>query len=222
MSETEVRPQNQPENLHDLLGGYRSAIDATVGPLAYVAGYLAGGRSIAIGAIAAGVITVAIGLFRWRRGGKLTAVLLGALGVGVAATIALYTGRGSDFFLARLGSNVVSALAWSISIVARWPLLGVVVGGVLGQKTRWRRDPWLLRGYQRASWVWVAQYAVRIAVFTPLWLADATTALGLTQAALTWPLVAACLAVSWWVLRRSLPEDHPGIRHPLPPPDPTP
>jgi hypothetical protein len=132
----------------------------------------------------------------------------------VAATIALYTGRGSDFFLARLASNVVSALAWAISIVARWPLLGVVVGGVLGQKTQWRRDPWLLRGYQRASWVWVAQYAVRIAIFTPLWLADATTALGLAQAALTWPLVAACLAASWWMLKRSLPVGHPGIRHP--------
>jgi hypothetical protein len=31
---------------------------------------------------------------------------------------------------------------------------------------------------------------------------------------LTWPLVAACLAVSWWVLRRTLPPGHPGLRHP--------
>lgn len=211
MTDTETRR----ESLHDLLGGRTSAVDATVGPLAYVAGYLLGGKSIALGAAAAGVVTVAVGLWRWRRGGKLTAVLLGALGVGIAATIALYTGRGSDFFLARLASNVVSALAWSVSIVARWPLLGVVVGGVLGQKTRWRRDPDLLRGYQRASWIWVAQYAVRIAVFTPLWLADAVTALGVAQAALTWPLVAACLAVSWWVLQRSLPPGHPGLRHPV-------
>ena len=40
----------------------------------------------------------------------------------------------------------------------------------------------------------------------------------------TWPqrlliafncvLVAACLAVSWWVIRRSLPPGHPGLRHP--------
>jgi hypothetical protein len=134
--------------------------------------------------------------------------------VGVAATIALYTGRASDFFLARLATNVVSALLWAISIVARWPLLGVIVGLVLGQKTKWRRDPALLSAYQKASWIWVGQYAVRIIVFTPLWLADATAALGIAQAALTWPLVAACLALSWWVLRRSLPEGHPGLRHP--------
>jgi len=31
---------------------------------------------------------------------------------------------------------------------------------------------------------------------------------------MTWPLVVATLAVSWWVIRRSLPEDHPGLRHP--------
>jgi hypothetical protein len=32
--------------------------------------------------------------------------------------------------------------------------------------------------------------------------------------ALTWPLVAAALAVSWVVVRRSLPAGHPGLRHP--------
>src|SRR5207342_239819 len=130
----------------------------------------------------------AIGLWRWRNGGRLTAVLLGALGVAVAATIALYTGRGVDFFLPRLASNVASVLAWALSIAARWPLLGVVVGVVLGQKTRWRRDPDLLRAYQRASWVWVGQYLIRVIVFTPLWLAGQETALGIAQAALTWPL----------------------------------
>ena len=58
---------------------------------------------------------------------------------------------------------------WSLSIALRWPLLGVVVGAVLGQKTQWRRDPALLRAYQRASWVWVCQYLIRLAAFLPLW-----------------------------------------------------
>jgi hypothetical protein len=203
------------ESLHDILGGRTSAIDATAVPLAYVAGYLLGGRSIWIGSGTALAVTVAIGLWRWRNGGRLTAVLLGALGVAVAATIALYTGRGVDFFLPRLASNVVSVLVWALSIAARWPLLGVVVGVVLGQKARWRRDPDLLRAYQRASWVWVGQYLIRVLVFTPLWLAGQETALGIAQAALTWPLVAACVALSWWVIKRTLPEGHPGLRHPV-------
>lgn len=204
----------RPESLHDILGGRTSAIDATAVPLAYVVAYLLSGKSIWIGSFAALAVTVAIGLWRWRHGGRLTAVLLGALGVAVAATIALYTGRGVDFFLPRLASNIVSVLVWSLSIAARWPLLGVVVGLVLGQKAKWRRDPALLRAYSRASWIWVAGYVLRVAVFLPLWLAGEETALGVAQAVLTWPVVAASIALSWWVIRRTLPDGHPGLRHP--------
>jgi hypothetical protein len=42
-------------------------------------------------------------------------------------------------------------------------------------------------------------------------------ALTAARAALTWPLVAACVAVSWWVIRRTLPPGHPGLRHPVEP-----
>jgi hypothetical protein len=47
-----------------------------------------------------------------------------------------------------------------------------------------------------------------------LYLADQVVALGAARVVLSWPLVALCLAASWWVLRRSLPPDHPGLRHP--------
>jgi hypothetical protein len=79
-----------------------------------------------------------------------------------------------------------------------------------GQRTRWRRDPDLLRGYRRASWVWVGQYLLRLAVFIPLYLAGRVYALGIARVALTWPLVVACIALSWPVLRRALPPGIPG------------
>lgn len=102
------------------------------------------------------------------------------------------------------------------SIGFRWPLLGVVVGTLLRQGKKWRQDPDLVRSYGLASWVWVGQYAIRLAVFIPLWLIDAVVALGVAQVVLTWPLVAVCVLTSWWVLRRTLPADHPGLRHPRP------
>jgi hypothetical protein len=140
---------------------------------------------------------------------------VGLLGVAVAALVALYTGRAADFFLIQIVTNAASALAWAVSIVIRWPLLGVVVGTLLGQRTAWRRDPDLLRGYQRASWAWVAQYLVRLAVFLPLYFADAVIALGIARVVLTWPLVAVCVAVSWPLVRTALPDGHPGLRHPV-------
>ncbi|WP_127502683.1 DUF3159 domain-containing protein [Actinoplanes solisilvae] len=207
----------QPESLSTLLNGRRAALDATLPAAGFVIGWLAAGQSIWAGAGVAVASALGVSIYRLRRGEKPRAVLIGLLGVCVAALIALRTGRAEDFFLIQLFSNAASALAWAVSIVIRWPLLGLVVGGVLGQRTRWRRDPALLRSYSRASWVWVLQYVVRVAVFLPLYAAGQVFALGVARVALTWPLVAACLAVSWWVIRRTLPEGHPGLRHPVAP-----
>lgn len=209
--------RDRPESLADLLGGRRGGWDATVPPVAFGAGWVLGGGSVWYGVLAALVVGVAVAGWRLRRGDRLGSVLLGLLAVCVAALVVLRTGRASDFFLLQLVSNAASALAWLVSIVLRWPLLGVVVGTLLGQRGRWRRDPDLLRAYRRGSGVWVGQYVVRLAVFLPLYAADQVVALVAARVVLTWPLVAACVAVSWWVIRRTLPSGHPGLRHPVAP-----
>lgn len=202
------------DSLMRLLGGRTSAIDASVPPAAFGLAWLVSGESIVVGGAAALLVGAAIGVWRLTTGARPLAVLVSLLSVVVGTVIALRTGDAVDFYLLRVGSNAASALAWMISIAVRWPLLGLVVGTVLGQRTRWRKDPELLRAYNRASWVWVGQYVVRLVVFIPLWAIDAVVALGIAQLVLTWPLVAVCIVCSWWVLRRSLPDEHPGIRHP--------
>jgi hypothetical protein len=200
--------------LKELLGGRRGAVDASIPPAVFVLGWLVSGRSIGWGAAAAIAAGVLVGVWRLVRGRRVTASVAGVAAVAMAAFVALQTGRAEDFFLVQLLSNVASALAWALSILIRWPLLGVVVGLLLGQKTRWRRDPALVRAYGRASWVWVAQYVVRVVVFGLLWWSGWVVALGVARVALSWPLVAATVAVSAVVLRRALPSDHPGLRHP--------
>jgi hypothetical protein len=214
-SASPLATDTKPESLARLLGGGRGAVDATVPVVAFVGVWLGTGQSVLWGALAAIATAAGIAAWRLRTGRRPRAVLVGVLAVCASALVALYTGRAEDFFLIQIFSNAASAVAWALSIVLRWPLLGVVVGTVLGQKTRWRRDPVLHRAYSRASWVWVCQYLVRLAVFIPLWAAGSVTALGVARVALTWPLIAACLAVSWWVLQRALPADHPGVRHPV-------
>jgi hypothetical protein len=204
------------QSLATLLGGRRGALDATAPAAAFVAAWLISGRSLGWGAGAALVTGGAVAVLRRRRGDRPLAALLALLGVLVAVLIALYTGRAADFFLAQLVSNLASALVWAISILVRWPLLGVIVGGLLGQRSTWRRDPALLRAYTLASWVWVGQYLLRLAVFTPLWVIDSVVALGIARIVLSWPLVAACVAASGAVLMRALPAGHPGLR-PVPP-----
>lgn len=210
-------------SLAELLGGRRGALDASVPALAFVVGWLVADQvgleaehwgPIHCGSAMAVAAALGVAGLRLRRGHRPRAVLIGLLGVAVAVLVVLRTGRAVDFFAVQIATNAASALAWAVSITIRWPLLGVVVGTLLGQRTRWRRDPDLLRGYSRASWVWVAQYLVRLAVFLPLYAADQVVALGIARAALTWPLVAACIAASWPLIRSALPAGHPGIRHP--------
>jgi hypothetical protein len=205
--------------LAEVLGGRGGAVDATVPVVAFVGAFAiadaSGWASPVVWAAGAAVLVGAVvAVVRLVRGGRPRAVLFGLLGVAVAALVAMYTGRAVDFFLVQIVSNAASALVWAVSIVVRWPLLGLVVGTVLGQRTRWRHDPDLVRGYQRASWVWVGQYLVRLAVFIPLYAADAVVALGIARTVLTWPLVALCVALSWPVLRSALPPGHAGLRHP--------
>jgi len=196
-----MTPGTEGESLADLLGGRRGAVDASLPPVAFVLGWALSAQSVGVGVGVALAVALAIGAWRLRQGRRPRAVWVALLGVAVCALVVLRTGRAQDFFALQIATNAASALAWTVSIVVRWPLLGLVVGTVLGQRTSWRRDPALLRGYQRASWVWVLQYAVRLAVLVPLWAAGQVVALGLARAALTWPLVAACLALSWWVRR---------------------
>jgi hypothetical protein len=218
------KPDVSGSSLADVLGGRTGALDAGIPAVAFVTAWAVAGVVVPPGdgsstagvlwgagaAFAAGVVLAGVRLARGRRP---AGVALGLLGVVVAALVVLYTGRAADFFLLQIASNAASALVWVASIAVRWPLLGVIVGLALGQKTRWRADPDLVRGYSRASWVWAAQYLVRLAVFIPLYRADQVFALGIARA-LTWVPVVVCVALSWPLMRTALPDDHPGIRYP--------
>jgi Protein of unknown function (DUF3159) len=216
-STTPAEPRNpaRDDDLRVLLGGRRGALEATLPALVFVA---AVALEVPLGpALGAAVLTaVLVAALRWRQAQSMRAGLLGLFGVLIAAVVVLRTGRAVDFFAVQIVSNLASAVAWTLSILLRRPLLGLVVGTVLRQGPRWRSDPDLLRGYGRASWWWVWSYLLRVAVFVPLWAADQLVALGVARVVLSWPLIAAVLALSWHTLRRALPPGHPGLRHPVP------
>lgn len=209
------------DTLVSLLGGKRGAFDATAPLVVFILTWILGNHSIAWAAGASLAAAAVIALVRLRQRKKPRAVVLGLLSVSVACLIVLYTGRAQDILLPRIVSNAASALVWAGFIVFRRPLLGLIVGGLLGQKTRWRRDPDLMRAYSAASWVWVGMYVLRVAILTPFWNSDsddlAVIGGGVAQVLLSWPLLVLCLLVSGWVMKVVLPNDHPGLRHPADP-----
>ena len=209
MSQTQV---SNP--LHDLLGGRRGALESALPSVVFVIGYLASGSDLRLALAAALLAAAALATARLVRREKPVRVVGGLAAVAVAAVVAARTGNAADYFLPSLLANVASALVWAASILARWPLLGVIIGFAVGQKTMWRADPDLMTAYSRASWIWAASFLVRAGVNTPLYLSDNLVGLGVSRVLLGWPMVLVVIAASWWVIRRSLPDDHPGIMHP--------
>jgi hypothetical protein len=200
--------------LHDLLGGRRGAIESALPSVVFVTGYLLSGSQLAIGLVLALATAAVLAGLRLIRRENPVRVLGGLAAVGLAAVVAARTGNAADYFLPSLLANLASAGVWAFSILIGWPMLGIVLGFALGQKTRWRSDPDLLRAYGRASWIWAASFLVRAGVNLPLYVTDNLVGLGLSRVLLGWPMVLGVIALSWLVIRRSLPEDHPGIMHP--------
>jgi Protein of unknown function (DUF3159) len=178
-------------------------LDAALPLALFTVVYTALGRNLTLSlwvAVAAGAV---LALIRLLRRDPLQNVLAGFLGVGIAAFLAARTGRPEDVFLPGLLINVGYGLAFLVSILVRWPLLGVFVGLVSGQGMSWRDDPNLLRAYARASAVWAGMFALRLAVQVPLYLAGEEQLGWLAGArlAMSWPLFLLVAYVSWLIVR---------------------
>jgi hypothetical protein len=209
--------QSDAHPLSALIGGVRGALESILPPLAFVTTYVAlGGDSeeALTWAIAAAVV-LALGFAAWRLAERKrpTRVLGSLLVVALGAYIAARTGSAAAFFWPRVLLNVLSALAFAVANVFRWPLLGVIIGPIVGTGMKWRKDPDLLRAYSRASWLWVLLNLVRAAVLFPLIEANALWGLA-ASGAFFYLLVLATVFASWAIIKKSLPEGHPGIRQP--------
>lgn len=200
--------------LHRLLGGWRGGLESAAPSVLFAVTYVFGGARLATALIVAVCAAAVLAIARLIRREKPVRVIGGLLAVGVAALVAARTGSAADYFLPSLLANAVSALAWALSIMVGWPLLGVILGFALKQGTSWREDPDVVRAYGRASWIWAASFVVRAGVQLPLWLSDNVAGLGIARLVLGWPMVLGVIAASWWLIRATLPPDHPGILHP--------
>ncbi|MEZ5115741.1 MAG: DUF3159 domain-containing protein [Candidatus Nanopelagicales bacterium] len=200
--------------LNVLLGGPYGAVESAAPSVVFVTAYLVSGSDLTVGVVSALATAAVLATVRLVRRERPVRVVGGLLAVSVAALVAARTGNAVDYFLPSLLANAASALAWALSILVRWPLLGVIVGFVLRTGTAWRGDPDLVRAYSRASWIWTASFVLRAGVQVPLYLHDQLVGLGVARVLLGWPLVLGVIAASWWVMRRTLPPDHPGLNHP--------
>jgi hypothetical protein len=206
VSETRRNPASElttdrPPSIADAVGGPLGVAESIVPAAAYVLTYTVSGQDTTISLIVAVGLGVLFGVARLIRRQTVQFALAGIAGLALSAYVVSRTGRAADFFLPGLLANAGYALAYLISIIVRWPLLGVIVATLRGGDMSWRKDPRQVRDFSRASWVWVVLFSLRLAVQLPLYLADAVTALGVARIAMGIPLFAVGIWLSWLILR---------------------
>ena len=126
-------------------------------------------------------------------------------------------------------TNGAYLLACLVSIVVRWPAIGVVVElfrlGFAETKgarpspaeegaddapanpfvgfSAWRSSRALVRRYTLATWLWVGLFAIRLAVQVPLYVGSQVGWLGTARLAMGIPLWAVTLWGTWILVRQS-------------------
>ena len=125
----------------------------------------------------------------------------GLIGSLICAWFANRTGNASDLYIPKLLTNLGYGSVYLIANLAGWPILGLLLGPILGENLQWRKDPARVRAYKRASWLWVGMFFARIAVQYPIYRSGNVNLLGTVNLAMGYPLFLATAYGSWMILK---------------------
>ena len=200
------------------MGGRRGMVEAAVPTITFTFTYISTKEiGLAIGlSVAFAVVMLVVRLVQRS---TVQYVLNALFGIGVGCFFVWLGGRnGGDeseqalaYFLPGLLYNAGYAVVMVLSIVARWPVVGLLVGAVADDPLEWRQDHQIVRLCSHLTWLLVLPCLLRVFVQGPIYLSgraadDAdpyVTALGIAKVGLGWPLLVAALAAMVWLLARN-------------------
>lgn len=182
------------------LGGKKGIIDSTIPSLVFLLTYNITHNLRACLYVS---IATAVLLMVWRlvKRDTLMHSISGFIGVAFCGWFAWKTGAAKDYYAPSLWKNSAFMLVYLASILVKYPLIGVLLGPILGENLKWRKDPKRLAAYTKATWIWFALFAIRLAIQYPLFKADQFNALGIANIFLGFPLYLATLWGTWLVIK---------------------
>ena len=135
---------------------------------------------------------------------KLQHAVSGIFGVLICYLLVRSTGKAEDFYLPGLFINAGYGALYLLTNLSGWPIIGVILGPLLGEDFHWRKVPERKRVYILAGWLWVGLFLSRLAVQLPLYLAGSVNALGIARLIMGYPLF---LATAWgtWLIIKQVP-----------------
>lgn len=183
------------------LGGVSGLVYSTLPVVVFVPFNSYFGLSVALWA----ALGVAAAVLVWRlvRRSPIQPAISGFFGVGICAFIAYRTGDAKGYFLFGIYTSLVYGGAFVLSVLARWPLVGVIWGYLNGKGTSWRRERSAVRYYDVATIAWASVFAARYIVQSQLYDSDRTGWLAVARIGMGWPLTGVALLVTLWAVRQA-------------------
>lgn len=201
---------SEKEKILAAMGGKRGLLDSGLPPLIFLLAFNLT-DDIRRAAIYSLILPGIFLFYRLLKRQQLQHAVTGIVGVIICAWLASRTGQAEDFYLPGLLTNLIYGIAYMLSIALRFPVIGLVIGPLIGENLMWRKDPARRAVYIRATWIWVALFALRLVVQYPLYLAGNVTALGTARFIMGYPLFILAAWFSWIIIKNG-PKLRPELR----------
>lgn len=207
------------QHLATALGGQRGMAEAGIPTAAFTVIFLVTHNLVA--AISGGAVLAALALVaRLVQRTTVQYALNAAVGIGIGTLFVYLTARhggsADDQALAYFLPGILLSIAYAVglvfTVVIGWPLIGFMIGGVLGDPIGWQRTPGIVSVCNRLTLCLAGPYVLKVLVQGPLYLAGrqrwfsvdaAVSALGVARVVMGWPLMIAAFAVMGILLGRS-------------------
>ena len=183
------------------IGGWRGAVESAAPALAFLIAYQFFGRDVNLAVSVAGALAAIAAIVRLIRRESLQFVIGGAIGVAISAWFVSRTGKAEDFFLPDMIKNAAYGAVYLLSVLLRYPLIGVLLGAIEGEPLKWIRDLDRRRTAMQATWLWVAMFGLRVGIMFPLYWAEMLNALGIAKIALGYPLFVLVVWLTYRLVR---------------------
>lgn len=210
-------------SLSESVGGVRGLIESVAPGLLFVVVFVAS-RDLTAAIVSSLAVTVVAVIARLATRTPLAQALSGVVGVAIGALWAWRSGQAEDYFAWGLWVNAAFALGVLVSLIARYPVVGLVVSSLRMQgdlrrdpqarfDLSWRAHPVAMRRCMIASVLWLGAFLARLAIQVPLYLSSEVGWLGTARLVMGLPLWALVLWATWVLVRPLLaPVDRD--RHP--------
>lgn len=199
--EQDETPEEPEPTMFEQMGGVAGMIYSAIPVIVFVLTNSFFGLTAAIWAALSSAVLIT--LIRLVRRETLMPAISGFFGVAIAAFIAYRTGTAKGFFLFGIWQSLFYGLVLVMSVVVRWPLIGLFWNFINGAGTKWRRDRRSVRDFDIATLALAAVFGARFIVQKWLYEEDQTGWLAVAKIGMGLPLFALALLVIVWAIRRS-------------------